>query len=95
MFPSHDQALQMYNMEELHRQMLDVLGIRDADKIVPLETEIAPTDPVSENMNLLNRKPVKAFMYQDHEAHIKVHMAAMNDPKMREMVGQALMLTLS
>ena len=83
------QAPQMYNMEELHRQMLDVLGIRDADKIVPLETEIAPTDPVSENMNLLNRKPVKAFMYQDHEAHIKVHMAAMNDPKMREMVGQS------
>jgi len=83
------QAPQMYNMEELHRQMLDVLGIRDADKIVPLETEIAPTDPVSENMNMLNRKPVKAFMYQDHEAHIKVHMAAMNDPKMREMVGQS------
>ena len=83
------QAPQMYNMEELHRQMLDVLGIRDADKIVQLETEIAPTDPVSENMNLLNRKPVKAFMYQDHEAHIKVHMAAMNDPKMREMVGQS------
>ena len=83
------QAPQMYNMEELHRQMLDVLGIRDADKIVPRETEIAPTDPVSENMNLLNRKPVKAFMYQDHEAHIKVHMAAMNDPKMREMVGQS------
>ena len=83
------QAPQMYNMEELHRQMLDVLGIRDADKIVPLETEIAPTDPVSENMNLLNRKPVKAFMYQDHEAHIKVHMAAMDDPKMREMVGQS------
>jgi len=83
------QAPQMYNMEELHRQMLDVLGIRDADKIVPLETEIAPTDPVSENMNLLNRKPVKAFMYQDHEAHIKVHMAAMDDPKIREMVGQS------
>jgi hypothetical protein len=83
------QAPQMYNMEELHRQMLDVLGIRDADKIVPLETEIAPTDPVSENMNMLNRKPVKAFMYQDHEAHIKVHMAAINDPKMREMVGQS------
>ena len=83
------QAPQMYNMEELHRQMLDVLGIRDADKIVPLETEIAPTDPVSENMNMLNRKPVKAFIYQDHEAHIKVHMAAMNDPKMREMVGQS------
>ena len=83
------QAPQMYNMEELHRQMLDVLGIKDADKIVPLETEIAPTDPVSENMNMLNRKPVKAFMYQDHEAHIQVHMAAMEDPKMREMVGQS------
>jgi hypothetical protein len=83
------QAPQMYNMEELHRQMLDVLGIKDADKIVPLETEIEPTDPVSENMNMLNRKPVKAFMYQDHEAHIKVHLSAMNDPKMRELVGQS------
>ena len=83
------QAPQMYNMEELHRQMLDVLGIKDADKIVPLKSEILPTDPVSENMNLLNSKPVKAFMYQDHEAHIKVHMAAMSDPKMREMVGQS------
>jgi hypothetical protein len=83
------QAPQMYNMEELHRQMLDVLGIKDADKIVPLKSEILPADPVSENMNLLNSKPVKAFMYQDHEAHIKVHMAAMSDPKMREMVGQS------
>jgi len=83
------QAPELYNMQELHRQMLDVLGIQDADKIVPLETEIAPTDPVSENMNLLNGKPVKAFIYQDHEAHIKVHMSAMEDPKMREMIGQS------
>ena len=83
------QAPELYNMQELHRQMLDVLGIQDADKIVPLETEIPPTDPVSENMNMLNGKPVKAFMYQDHEAHIKVHMSAMEDPKMREMIGQS------
>tara|TARA_R100001443_G_scaffold52535_1_gene64228 strand:+ start:2138 stop:4579 length:2442 start_codon:yes stop_codon:yes gene_type:complete len=83
------QAPQMYNMQELHRQMLDVLGIRDADKIVPLETEIEPTDPVSENMNMMNGKPTKAFMYQDHEAHIKVHMTAMQDPKIRELIGQS------
>ena len=78
------QAPQMYNLPLLHRQMLEVLGIRDADKIVPNEDDMKPTDPVSENMNIIIGDPVKAFMYQDHEAHIKIHMAAMNDPEIAE-----------
>jgi hypothetical protein len=61
------QAPQMYNMPELHRQMLETLGIREPESIVPLDDDIEPTNPVSENMNMLNEKPVKAFMYQDHE----------------------------
>tara|TARA_R100001594_G_scaffold38080_1_gene68830 strand:- start:3133 stop:5556 length:2424 start_codon:yes stop_codon:yes gene_type:complete len=83
------QAPQMYNMAELHRQMLEVLGIRDPDKIVPLEDDIQPLNPVSENMNILNETPVKAFMYQDHEAHIQTHMAMADDPKIRELIGQS------
>jgi hypothetical protein len=78
------QAPQMYNMQELHRQMLDVLGIQDADKIVPTEDEIQPIDPVAENMNMLNGEPVKAFEYQDHEAHITVHLSASEDPELRQ-----------
>ena len=61
--------------------MLEVLGIKDADKIVPNEDDIHPTDPISENMNIITGEPVKAFEYQDHEAHITVHLAAMNDPE--------------
>jgi hypothetical protein len=72
---------QLYNMPLLHRQMLDVLGIKDANKLVPMEEDQKPTDPVSENQNVLMMKPVKAFMYQDHQAHIMVHMSAMQDPK--------------
>jgi len=83
------QAPQMYNMAELHRQMLEVLGIRDPDKIVPLEDDIPPLNPVSENMNILNETPVKAFMYQDHEAHIQTHMAMSDDPKIKELIGQS------
>ena len=83
------QAPQMYNMAELHRQMLEVLGIRDPDTIVPLEDDIQPLNPVSENMNILNETPVKAFMYQDHEAHIQTHMAMADDPKIRELIGQS------
>ena len=83
------QAPQMYNMAELHRQMLEVLGIRDPDSIVPLEDDIAPTNPVSENMNILNETPVKAFMYQDHEAHIMTHMAMADDPKIKALIGQS------
>jgi hypothetical protein len=75
------QAPQMYNMPLLHRQMLDVLGIKEANKLIPMEEDQKPKDPVSENQNVLMMKPVKAFMYQDHEAHIAVHMAAMQDPK--------------
>jgi hypothetical protein len=83
------QAPQLYDMGKLHRQMLEVLGIQDANDIIKLPDDIKPADPVTENMMLLKQEPVKAFKYQDHEAHIAVHMAAMQDPKMREMVGQS------
>jgi hypothetical protein len=70
--------------------MLEVLGIKNAQKLVPLadSDEMKPRDPVSENMDILNGKPVKAFLYQDHESHLAVHMAAMQDPKLQQMVGQ-------
>ena len=83
------QAPQLYDMGKLHRQMLEVLGIQDADDIVKLPDDIKPADPVTENMMMLKQEPTKAFKYQDHEAHISVHMAAMQDPKMRELVGQS------
>jgi hypothetical protein len=82
-------APQMYDMPLLHRQMLDVLGIQDADKIVPTDDDIRPTDPVTENMNILNGDPVKAFIYQDHEAHIQVHMAATDNPEMQKLIAKA------
>jgi hypothetical protein len=81
-------APQIYNMPLLHRQMLEVLGIKQADKLVPLEEDQKPTDPVTENMNVLIGKPLKAFAYQDHEAHIQVHQSAMQDPLIQQMVGQ-------
>lgn len=81
-------APQIYDLPALHRQMLDVLGIKDADKLVPTDDDQKPRDPVSENMAVLKGKPVKAFLYQDHEAHIKAHMAAMQDPIVQQMVGQ-------
>jgi hypothetical protein len=81
-------APQIYNLPMLHRQMLDVLGIKHADKLVPLEEDQKPTDPVTENMNALMGKPLKAFLYQDHESHIKVHTAAMQDPTVQQLVGQ-------
>jgi hypothetical protein len=68
--------------------MLEVLGIKNAEKLVKLEEDKKPEDPISENMNVLNMKPIKAFYYQDHEAHIQVHMNAMQDPKMAQIVGQ-------
>ena len=74
-------APQLYNLPLLHRQMLEVLGIREAQKLVPMDDDQKPTDPVSENQNVLSGKPVKAFLTQDHQAHIVVHMAAMQDPK--------------
>ena len=83
------QAPNLYNMGKLHRQMLEVLGIKDADEIIKLPDDIKPADPVTENMAILKQEPVKAFKYQDHEAHIQVHMAAMQDPKLQEIVGQS------
>jgi len=82
------QAPQLYDMGQLHRQMLEVLGIKNAKKLVKIEDDQMPEDPVTENMNILNMKPVKAFLYQDHEAHIKVHMNAMKDPKLAALIGQ-------
>jgi hypothetical protein len=76
----------LFNMPLLYRQMLDVLGIKNAQKLVPMDEDQKPTDPVSENQNVLMMKPVKAFAYQDHEAHIKVHMAAMQDPKITQLL---------
>jgi len=82
-------APDIYNLPLLHRQMLEVLGIKEVQKIVPLEEDFKPTDPVGENMAMLKNKPVKAFQYQDHEAHIKTHMNMAQDPKIREIVGQS------
>lgn len=76
----------IYNMPLLHRQMLDVLGIKNAVKLIPLPDDMKPKDPVTENMDILTGKPAKAFQYQDHEAHIAVHMAAMQDPKITGML---------
>ena len=83
------QAPQMYDLPLLHRQMLEVLGIRDADKIIPTTDDMKPTDPISENMNLMVGKPVTAFIYQDHKAHIEAHTSAMNDPKIAELLNLA------
>jgi len=81
-------APQLYDMPMLHRQMLEILGIKNAQKLVPVDDDRTPQDPVSENMNVINLKPVKAFLYQDHEAHIRVHMAAMQDPLIQQLAGQ-------
>lgn len=81
-------APQIYDLPQLHRQMLEVLGIKNPGKIIPTEEDQTPRDPVSENMAILNGKPVKAFIYQDHESHIAVHMAAMQDPMLAQMMGQ-------
>ena len=83
------QAPQLYDMGKLHRQMLEVLGIKDADDIIKLPGDIKPSDPVTENMAILKQEPVKAFAYQDHEAHIQTHMMAMQDPKIQQIVGQS------
>ncbi|NBX97471.1 hypothetical protein EBQ81_01205, partial [bacterium] len=79
----------LYDLARLHRQAMEILEIKDADKIVPLADDMAPVDPVSENMNILMMRPVKAFLQQDHQAHIQVHMAAMQDPMIQQMVGQS------
>ena len=82
-------APHLYDLGKLHRQMLGVLNIQDADEIVKLPDDIKAKDPVTENMAILKQEPVKAFDYQDHEAHIAVHMAALNDPKIAQIVGQS------
>jgi len=79
---------QIYDLPQLHRQMIEVLGIKNADKLVPTTDDIKPADPVSENMNALVGKPMKAFIYQDHEAHIATHQAFMQDPQIAAMIGQ-------
>jgi hypothetical protein len=80
------QAPQLYDLPLLHRQMIEVLGVKNAAKLVPTEDDAQPTDPVQENQNILMGKPVKAFIEQDHEAHIAVHMAAIQDPKIQMMM---------
>ena len=77
---------QLYNMPLLHRQMIEVLGIKNAAKLVPMEDDLTPTDPVQENQNLLTNKPVKAFIEQNHQAHIQVHMAAIQNPKIQQIM---------
>jgi len=79
----------IYDLPELNRQMLEVLGVKNINKLIPNKEDVKPTDPVSENMNLINGKPVKAFIYQDHEAHITTHMTFKDDPKLAQLVGQS------
>jgi hypothetical protein len=81
-------APQIYDLPQLHRQMIEVLGVKNADKLVPVDDDMKPRDPVSENMAFLNGKPTKAFIYQDHDAHIAVHMSMMQDPLLMAQIGQ-------
>ena len=81
-------APQIYNLPQLHRQMIEVLGVKNADKLVPTEDDVKPTDPVSENMNALTGTPIKAFLSQDHEAHIMAHQSFMKDPMIAQSIGQ-------
>ena len=81
-------APQLYDLPLLHRQMLEVLGIKNANKLVPIEDDMTPIDPIQENQNILMGKPVKAFIEQDHKAHIQVHMLAMQDPQIAQIIGQ-------
>ena len=82
------QAPQLYDLPLLHQQMLQTLGIKDAQKLVPTVDDMTPKDPVSENMAIMTGKPVKAFLYQDHEAHIQTHMSALQNPQIAQLVGQ-------
>ena len=84
-------APQIYNLPQLHRQMLEVLGVKNAEKLVPIEDDQKPRDPVSENMSFLTGKPTKAFIYQDHQAHISTHLALLQDPTIMQMIGQTPM----
>ncbi len=82
------QAPQIYNLPQLHRQMIEVLGVKNADKLVPTKDDAKPTDPISENMAALMGKPMKAFIYQDHDAHMTTHRSFMQDPMVAQMIGQ-------
>jgi len=82
------QAPQIYNLPVLHRQMIEVLGVKNADKLVPVDDDQKPRDPISENMAFLNGEPTKAFIYQDHDAHIAVHSTFMQDPMIAQQMGQ-------
>ena len=88
-FQLSQSAPEMYDLKELHRQMLDVLGIQDVDDIVPDESDIPPVDPVSAVQNLINNKPVKAFEFQDHDAHIQTVASAQENPEMQKLIGQS------
>jgi hypothetical protein len=81
-------APQIYNLPQLHRQMIEVLGVKNADKLVPIDDDLKPRDPVSENMSFLTAKPTKAFIFQDHDAHIAVHVSMMQDPVVMSQIGQ-------
>jgi hypothetical protein len=81
-------APQIYDLPQLHRQMIEVLGVKNAEKLVPTKDDLKPVDPVSENMAVLQGKPMKAFIYQDHDAHIATHMTFMQDPVIAQMIGQ-------
>jgi hypothetical protein len=81
-------APDIYDLPQLHRGMLDVLGIKNADKLVPLEEDMKPTDPVTENQNVLKGEPVKAFLHQDHQSHIQVHMSMLQNPTVAQLIGQ-------
>jgi hypothetical protein len=82
-------APQIYDLPQLHRQMIEVLGVKNADTLVPVEDDMKPADPVSENMNVIVGKPIKAFIYQDHDAHIATHQAFMQDPQIAAFIGQS------
>ena len=82
-------APQIYNLPYLHRQMIETLGVKNAEKIIPMNDDMKPIDPISENMAIMNGKPVKAFMYQDHKSHLSVHMAMLQDPGLSAVIGQS------
>ena len=81
-------APDIYDLPQLHRNMLEVLGIKNAEKLVPIEDDMKPTDPVQENQNALKTKPMKAFLHQDHQSHIQVHMMMLQDPSIQQFIGQ-------
>ena len=82
------QAPQIYDLPQLHRQMIEVLGVKNAEKLVPTDEDQKPRDPISENMSFLTGKPTKAFIYQDHDAHIAAHVSFMQDPMIAQQIGQ-------